>query len=328
MGQQVFSVIDVETTGLYARRHDRITEIALVTVDRDGTIGERWETLVNPDRDLGATRLHGTCAADVLEAPRFEEIADEVAWRLSGTVPVAHNLAFDAAFLTTEFQRAGRPPHPTYFSDGLCTMRLSSRYLPSPSRRLGALCDQMGIRIDHAHCAGDDAQATAELLSTFISSEPSRAFFDMPFRAPAVTEWSVNEPATHPACRHRGAAPEEHVHFLARMVQRLPGDIVFGGEAEYLDLLDRALLDRHLSAHEEQALVELARECDVDRTRAESLHRTYVSQLAAAAMRDGELSVEERQDLRTVADLLAVPQEVLDAIVQRVSHSDEGGRRS
>jgi DNA polymerase-3 subunit epsilon len=50
------AVVDVETTGLYST--DRVVEVAVVTVNRDGAIEEEFETLVNPLRD-GVAGMHG-----------------------------------------------------------------------------------------------------------------------------------------------------------------------------------------------------------------------------------------------------------------------------
>lgn len=61
-----------------------MAEIAVVHVEPDGTIGERWETLVNPQRDLGPQRIHGIRAADILEAPVFGDIAHDVVELLAG----------------------------------------------------------------------------------------------------------------------------------------------------------------------------------------------------------------------------------------------------
>ncbi|MBK9697231.1 MAG: 3'-5' exonuclease [Propionibacteriaceae bacterium] len=64
-----YTVIDLETTGLSPRQHDRIVEIAAVYVSENGQIEGEWTTLVNPGRDVGPTNLHGIAAKDVLDAP-------------------------------------------------------------------------------------------------------------------------------------------------------------------------------------------------------------------------------------------------------------------
>jgi DNA polymerase-3 subunit epsilon len=53
-----FAVVDVETTGLFPGSH-RVAEIAIVHVDPEGNVTDRWETLINPQRDLGPQRIHG-----------------------------------------------------------------------------------------------------------------------------------------------------------------------------------------------------------------------------------------------------------------------------
>ena len=68
------AIIDVETTGLNPYRHDSIVELAALVTRPDGTVLRTFETLINPDRDIGPTRLHGLSTCDVLAAPRFSEI--------------------------------------------------------------------------------------------------------------------------------------------------------------------------------------------------------------------------------------------------------------
>ncbi|WP_341952671.1 exonuclease domain-containing protein [Salinibacterium sp. TMP30] len=83
-----FAVIDFETTGLFAGGHDRVIEIAVVHVDAEGTVEGRWETLVNPQRDLGPQRIHQIRASDVVDAPTFTQIAAHLIELLAGRVLV------------------------------------------------------------------------------------------------------------------------------------------------------------------------------------------------------------------------------------------------
>ena len=69
MASGVFSVLDTETTGLFPGGHDRIAEIAIVRMNRDGEVLDRWETLVNPQRDLGKQSLHVVGIVDTLSTP-------------------------------------------------------------------------------------------------------------------------------------------------------------------------------------------------------------------------------------------------------------------
>ena len=101
-----FVVIDCETTGL--GRRDRIIEIAAVTLDsRTLEPVDEYDTLINPERDLGPVGPHGITASMVEAAPVFSEIASAFARRIHGATLVAHNLSFDTRMLTSEFARLG-----------------------------------------------------------------------------------------------------------------------------------------------------------------------------------------------------------------------------
>ncbi|GAA3859974.1 DEDDh family exonuclease [Saccharothrix violaceirubra] len=160
-----YAVVDVETTGF--TRLDRVIEIAVVRLDDAGRVTDEWCTLLNPGRDLGPQHVHRISAADVWDAPTFEQAAGAVAERLEGHVLVAHNLAFDARFLRTEFARLGTDLD----VDGLCTMRLASRFLPG-ARSLEACCAAAGVPLGSAHEALADARATASLLAYYLRRGP------------------------------------------------------------------------------------------------------------------------------------------------------------
>jgi DNA polymerase-3 subunit epsilon len=76
-------------------------------------------------------------------------------------------------------------------------------------------------------------------------------------------------------------------------------------------MLDRALIDRHISATEAHALVALAEELGIDRATVVTLHRRYFDDLAAVAWADGELTDAELADLVAVADLLDIPTDAI-----------------
>lgn len=71
-------------------------------------------------------------------------------------------------------------------------------------------------------------------------------------------------------------------------------------------MLDRALLDRHLSASEQDALLDLAVSLGLSVGAAVELHRRYLSALAQAAWADGVVTDVERRDLLDVAGLLGL----------------------
>ena len=64
MSTDNIAVIDLETTGLSPWRHDRVVEIGIVVISPDGTVHSEYETLVNPNRDMGPSCIHRISAAD------------------------------------------------------------------------------------------------------------------------------------------------------------------------------------------------------------------------------------------------------------------------
>lgn len=162
-----FAVVDVETSGLDPRSGARILEIAVVRTDAGGRELGLFETLVNPGTaDTGAHDVHGITAPMLADAPPFAQIAPSLLAWLDGVVVVAHNAAFEDAFLTAEFDAAGLsvPDLPA-----LDTLRLAQKLLDLPNHRLGTVCDWARVRIHDPHTAAGDARATAALLPHLLS---------------------------------------------------------------------------------------------------------------------------------------------------------------
>lgn len=308
-----YAVVDLETTGIHPGRHERIVEIGVVHLCSEGRVTGRWETLVNPQRDVGPQHIHGIAAADVLRAPRFEQIAGELIELLAGRVVVAHNLRFDAGFLAAEFARCGVDA-PISHELGLCTMMLARRYLPGAGRSLADCCAAFGISIDNAHRAIDDAAAAAGLLAGYLALDPQGRVWSQTLARAASLPWSaVQGPRVTWYSREVARRGEEH--FLTRLVERMPDPCVPELQSAYLAILDQALLDRHISAAEADALVAVAEELSIGRSAARELHTLYVRELARAAWTDGVITSDERQDLLTVAVLLRMTEHEVDAIL-------------
>ena len=160
-----YAVIDTETTGFSPAKGDRMLEIAVVRLDDAGEVLDTWETLLDPQRPVGATHVHGITAADVVGAPVFGEVAEHVVSLVAGHVVVGHNVDFDLRFLTAELAAADVA---LTIAGTLCTQRLAPDYLPGPRRTLAVCCEQAGIVNDHAHSALGDALATAKLFAFYL----------------------------------------------------------------------------------------------------------------------------------------------------------------
>lgn len=328
-----FAVVDFETTGILPSYHHRVVEVGITHVESDGTVSGHWETLINPERDLGPQRIHGIKAAQVLQAPVFSDIAADFAALLQGRVFVAHNASFDLRFLNAEFERSGYAiwgeiPH-------LCTMRLGTQFGLGGSVALAHACDSFGVENASAHSAGADSLATAHLLSAYLRTTAE---------APAWREYWFGHIAAakdfpYPQGRTTGVVwqargdVEEEIHFLQRISSDAKHPRATGVAAEYLGLLDRCLLDRVISVSEATQLASAAEELGFSRVEIEDLHAQYYGALARVAWADGVLTDDEEHDLDAVAELLGIASDARQTIMAGAGGStgsaadNEGGFR-
>lgn len=147
--------VDLETTGATAT-HDRITEIAIIEVDRGRLVSE-WSTLVNPGMSIppAIQALTGITNDMVALAPDFDEIHREVLQRLDGRLFIAHNARFDYGFLKNEFRRCGV----SFNARVLCTVKLSRKLYPHHARHnLDTLLERHGLDCEARHRALGDAK--------------------------------------------------------------------------------------------------------------------------------------------------------------------------
>ena len=305
------AVIDVETTGLFPFRHDRVVEVAAVVVQGDGRIDREFVSLVNPARDIGPSSIHGLTSEDILHAPQFGEIASLLLDVLSGAVAIAaHNVRFDQQFLESEFSRIDCPL-PELFS--ICTMQLAG------GGRLTACCGDHGIALEaEAHHALADARATARLLAALLADQP-RTVETLcqlsPIQWPTVPR-SAKQPITRDESRRRQTEPPT---FLQRLLERAHDSglpiATDGAVMAYTALLDRVLEDRCVDDSEADALLETATRWGLSGDQARMAHRDYLNQLAVAALADGNFTEAERRDLKLVARLLGHDPSRLDEIL-------------
>jgi len=102
------AIFDLETTGLNITS-DRIVEIAIIRVEIDGSESE-FLRRVNPEMPIPAevSAIHGIFEADIVDAPKFAEIAEEVVAFIGDSDLAGYNSnKFDIPVLAEELMRAG-----------------------------------------------------------------------------------------------------------------------------------------------------------------------------------------------------------------------------
>lgn len=279
-------VVDVETTGF--GRSDKIVEIAAITLDSaTWEMIDEYDTLINPERDVGPTGVHGITASMVEAAPTFSDVIAAIAARLQGAVLIAHNLAFDARMLRYEFERRGIAIDP---GAGLCTY-LATR------KKLVLACEELDIPLSQQHRALADARATAELARRLCFANRTRS-------AKMVNIGYVPHELSHHTMRRgladAGTSPMHRVVSCARYPD------CDAAIQQYLDMLDWALDDGVIDANERSEIERLAWDLGISSDARLNAHRAYVNCIISAAKRDGVISAAEHELIVRIAKQLDV----------------------
>ncbi|MEB3982794.1 DEDDh family exonuclease [Mycobacterium sp. 663a-19] len=166
-----WAVIDVETSG-FRPGQARIISLAALGLDADGNVEQSVVSLLNPGVDPGPTHVHGLTAAMLEDQPQFADIVGDVIEVLRGRTLVAHNVAFDYAFLAAEAELAeAELPVDTV----MCTVELARRLdLGIDNLRLETLAAHWGVRQERPHDAFDDALVLTGVLASALDRARER----------------------------------------------------------------------------------------------------------------------------------------------------------
>ncbi len=161
-------VLDLETTGLDVRG-DRIVQVAAIEMQGDTRSDDiSLETLVNPEVEIPArsSAIHNIFDSDIVDAPLFTDITEELRALLTGRVIVGHNIGFDVAILRHEFARLSLPWHePAQIDIG----QLLGALQPAlPDIGLETVASTLDIRIQNRHSAAGDCIAAADAWAKLV----------------------------------------------------------------------------------------------------------------------------------------------------------------
>jgi DNA polymerase III subunit epsilon len=166
-----WAVIDVETSG-FRPGQARIISVAALGLDPNGYVEQSVVSLLNPGVDPGPTHVHGLTAAMLEDQPQFADVVGDLVEVLRGRTLVAHNVAFDYAFLAAEAElaEAELPVEAV-----MCTVELARRLdLGVDNLRLDTLAAHWGVIQERPHDAFDDALVLTGVLASALERARER----------------------------------------------------------------------------------------------------------------------------------------------------------
>lgn len=195
------AAFDLETTGKDAHEC-RIVTAALLLIDAQGEILQRWDWLADPGVEIpeGAAAVHGISTEHAREhgrpaAEAVAEIVAAVADLLERGIPVlAFNASYDFTVLAAEARRHGLQAPEAFPVLDPYVMHKHVRVRWRGKRTLVALSEAYEVDLEEAHTSGADALA-AEQVARRLAEE----FAELRVSAPQIhrqqIEWSAEQAA-------------------------------------------------------------------------------------------------------------------------------------
>ncbi len=218
----MYCIVDIETTG-NGIRGNKITEIAIFRHSGEKVI-EEFTSLVNPECEIPPfiTGLTGIDADTVRDAPRFEEISDDILKITEGCIFVAHSVNFDYHVIKNEFSSLGIP----FTRKKLCTVRLSRKVYPGfRSYSLGKLCTSLNIPLKDRHRARGDARATVTLFESILATSGIETTLKKFLNARSQ---EATLPPALPRAQYEMLPEEPGVYYF----KDAKGDVIYTGKAK------------------------------------------------------------------------------------------------
>ena len=289
-----FVVLDTETTGF--NKNDRIIEIACIVFSA-GKITDEYTTLVNPNRDVGKTQIHGIRPSMITSAPMFSEISNDIMRVLQNRVLVAHNLAFDSRMLKQEFAKIGIDLN---LGRGICTMTEVSRIYSAQNSSLEMACEIFDIEQTDAHHAKGDAYTTFKLFEALEPDLQKTEVINNQYNESQIPSRTLTRKAFEPT----SPQPISRILSITRKVPFPSTDERF---VAYLHVLNLVLEDLVITSDEMNELESWANQLGINEDERLKLHFDYLESFVQATLRDGVITLDEMEMLEKIATALKIP---------------------
>lgn len=219
-------MLDTETTGLEPAEGHRVIELACLELSDRRPTGRHFHRYLNPERaiDYAASEVHGLTSEDLLDKPRFGEIADEFLDFVGGAELLIHNAPFDVAFLNAELERAGRPK-----LESLCrvadTLEMAREMHPGKKNSLDALCERYAVDNSRRtlHGALLDAQLLADVWLAMTRGQETLDIIMQSTPAPAMALSQAPRHGALVVARASDAERAEHAALCERIERESKG---------------------------------------------------------------------------------------------------------
>ncbi len=174
---RTITYFDVETTSLDPKTGE-IIQICILTEDQDGNLNE-WSTKIRPRLKPGtyqksALKVNGFKPKEFIDAPIFEDVADQIIEKLRWGPIVAHNASFDVDFIKSNLDRYTdwKPGNRTEYSEKtyrlgypvIDTVALAYLLVPSERQSLMSLREHFNIETSGGHEAIKDVHDTRQVF--------------------------------------------------------------------------------------------------------------------------------------------------------------------
>ncbi len=168
----IFTVIDLETTGLNSRKN-AITEITAIQYRNGHEIG-KYSTLVRPTETVTeeSELITGISQDMVKDSPALVMVLGELcAFVGPSPIIVGHNVSFDIGFLKSKLEETGLSVYENRFTmqKSFCTKRLAQKAVPGlPSYEGIVVATTCGVSNPNPHRAEADVRMSAGILFSII----------------------------------------------------------------------------------------------------------------------------------------------------------------
>lgn len=153
---------DIETTGLYCKKGDKIIEIGCISYEGDEI--SKFHKLINPGKPISveAFQIHRISDNDVLTSPNFSEVAENFLDFIKKDTLCGHNaIKFDLPFINYELKEIKMPKIRNKIID--TTILFKERFYEK-NFKLDHMCQKFGIDLEEREENGHNAMLDVELL--------------------------------------------------------------------------------------------------------------------------------------------------------------------